>query len=287
MVGGSLLQEYLAAAVAFDIDFRKNFNKTLRDRFGPPIVNISNLDPRLRVKVQIGTSNSEPNVGMNTALDWFLGNGDFSQVAVILGGFHSAVTAPISSNAAVFGVPHIGWGATSPALSDKVLHPYFVRTCPPDSLQGRGMWVWMNHFQVPAVAFFYTRDSYGEGLFSTVIDQATAANQVYRIKAVPALYQPKEYDLQVARDACQGIRDTGSKVVFMAMTNAEGNAAMYQMEDEGMLDTYQLVASESIGYMPSAIYKPADGLPVGFVRFLPVTRGDLYPGFSDVKESLG
>ena len=132
----SVTQEFLAAAVAFDIDFRKNFDPAVRARFGPPVVNISNLDPRLRIKVQIGTSNSQPNVGMNTALDWFLGNGDFSQVAVILGGYHSAVTAPISSNAAVFQVPQVGWGATSPALSDKVLHPYFVRTSPPDSLQG-------------------------------------------------------------------------------------------------------------------------------------------------------
>ena len=38
-----------------------------------------------------------------------------------------------------------------------------MRTCPPDSLQGQGMWAWMNYFEVPATAFFYTRESYGEG----------------------------------------------------------------------------------------------------------------------------
>ena len=60
---------------------------------------------------------------------------------------------------------------------------------------------------------------------------------------------------------------------FMAMTNTEGNAAMFQMEEEGMLDTYQLVASESIGYMPSNTYKPADGLASGLCALLACDTG--------------
>ena len=46
-------------------------------------------------------------VGMNTALDWFLGNAGFSQVVGIIGGFDSDVTMAIASNGAVFEVPQV------------------------------------------------------------------------------------------------------------------------------------------------------------------------------------
>eukprot|EP00971_Amphidinium_carterae_P142768 2828374-Amphidinium_carterae.1 len=60
---------------------------------------------------------------------------------------------------------------------------------------------------------------------------------------------------------------------------SEANSAMYVMETEGMLSTYQIVASEIIDYLPSNTYKPTNGLPVGFQKFLPVTQGSLYPQF--------
>ena len=41
----------LAAAVAFEIDVRKNYDPDARARFGPPAMNISNVNPRLRIKV--------------------------------------------------------------------------------------------------------------------------------------------------------------------------------------------------------------------------------------------
>eukprot|EP00971_Amphidinium_carterae_P087959 1740253-Amphidinium_carterae.1 len=157
----SVSQEYLAAAVLFDLDFRKNTEPELRARFGPPIFNITNLDPRLRFKVQIGTSNSQPEVGVNSALDWLQGNGDFYRVAGIAGGFHSAVSTPISSLASVFQVPMVSWASSSPALSDKSTHPYFSRTAPSDAIQGSAMWAWVTHFGVPSAAFVYTMEPYG------------------------------------------------------------------------------------------------------------------------------
>ena len=71
--------------------------------------------------------------------------------------------------------PQVGWGATSPALSDKARHPFFVRTVVPGSTLGYGMWSWMKFFNFPMTAFFYTKEFYGEGLFTSVSELATAA----------------------------------------------------------------------------------------------------------------
>eukprot|EP00971_Amphidinium_carterae_P309804 6156501-Amphidinium_carterae.1 len=75
----------------------------------------------------------------------------------------------------------------------------------------------MGYFSVPSVAFFYTRESYGEGLFQTVKDLAIAAGRSFSVQGVGIEYQPQTYDQQLAIDACQSIRDTGSKFVIMAM----------------------------------------------------------------------
>ncbi len=69
----SVTSDHLAAAVAFDLDFRKNFDQSLVERFGPPVVRVPELRPELRIKVQIGTSDSNPDFGVATALDLFQG----------------------------------------------------------------------------------------------------------------------------------------------------------------------------------------------------------------------
>lgn len=44
-------------------------------------------------------------------------------------------------------VPQISYGSTSPALSNKDTYPYFLRTVPPDSIQGRAFWQWIVAFE--------------------------------------------------------------------------------------------------------------------------------------------
>ena len=47
----------------FDLDFRKNRDPELRARLGPPIVEIPNLHPDLKFKIQLGASNGEKTTG--------------------------------------------------------------------------------------------------------------------------------------------------------------------------------------------------------------------------------
>eukprot|EP00971_Amphidinium_carterae_P284566 5649832-Amphidinium_carterae.1 len=53
------------------------------------------------VEVQIGTSDSEPSVGVQATLDWMLGVNGMDKVAGIVGGYHSAIAMPVASNAQV------------------------------------------------------------------------------------------------------------------------------------------------------------------------------------------
>ena len=61
------------------------------------------------------------------------------------------------------------------------MYPYFLRTIPPDSIQGKGMWRLVVYLQVPIAGFFHSAESYGEGLFATVAGLALLAGEGYRV----------------------------------------------------------------------------------------------------------
>ena len=56
-------------------------------------------------------------------------------VAALVGPGVSSTSADVQQLAKQFGVPQIGFAATSPALSRKDLHPYFLRLVPSDTMQ--------------------------------------------------------------------------------------------------------------------------------------------------------
>ena len=124
---------FLATAVAFDIDFRKNFEPALKTRFGEPIIKIPNLNSSFRLINQIGNSHSNSDQGVGTGLDFMMGQNGLSKVCGFVGGYHSAISMPVASLAAVLETPQISWGSTSPKLSNKGLFPFFSRTIPPDT----------------------------------------------------------------------------------------------------------------------------------------------------------
>eukprot|EP00971_Amphidinium_carterae_P147577 2924643-Amphidinium_carterae.1 len=68
---------------------------------------------------------------------------------------------------------------------------------------------------------------------------------------------------------------------------SEANSAMYVMELEGLLyGEFQLLASEIVDYLPTNTLKPSQGLPLGFMKLLPVTQGSLYPKFVELWNML-
>jgi len=280
----SVSTTFLATAVMFDLDFKKNFEPTIASRFGPPIVTVPNRNPNLRVKLTIGTSNSETDVGIGTSLDFFIGRNGFAPVAGVVGGYHSAISMPVAALAANLKIPQVSWGSTSPKLSNKAQYPYFMRTIPPDSIQGAGMWQFIVHFSIPSVTFCYATEAYGEGLFQTVGNLASVANEAFRVNGAAVEYQPGTYDLSKAESALTVVKAMGTKFIYLAMTTDQASPFAYVMEQQGMLGSdWQLVGSEAVKILPSGDNRPSAGsFPAGFVRFNPIARGSMFSKFADM-----
>ena len=168
----------MVAGMVADLDFKKNTDPTLVARFGPPIIQIPNLNPNLTVKLQIGTSNADPNVGVATALDFFIGRNGQDMTVGLIGGQRSSVAMPVASVAAGFKVPQIAFGATSFLLSNKASYPYFLRTVPPDSIQGLALWGWITYFNVPQVVVLFSQEPYGQGLSGAISAIAAQNDQI-------------------------------------------------------------------------------------------------------------
>jgi len=277
----SISTTFYASAAAFDIDFRKNFNQSLIARFGQPIVTIPNLNPNLRIRLQIGTSNSVGDTGVSTCLSMFLGRDGMTEIAGLVGGYHSAISMPVASLSGSLKVPQISFGSTSPKLSNKDEFPYFLRTIPPDSIQGAGMWQFVVHFQIPSMSFIYSMESYGEGLFQTVFNLAAGASQAFRVTGVQIKYMPVSYDIQEAHQSIAVAKSAGNKFIVLALPIDQVTAFAKAAEDEGWFGpNWQLIGSESVRITGHGDIRPTvDTFPAGFIRFNPIAKGPLFEKF--------
>ena len=280
----SVSNTFLASAVAFDLDFRKNFDTSLVTRFGPPIVSVANLNPNLRVKVQVGTSDSNPDTGLATTMDFMLGLNGLTKVNGVIGGYHSAIAMPVAALSAVLKVPQVAFGATSPKLTNKITYPFFSRTMPPDSLQAKAMWAFIAQFKVPAVSFIYARESYGEGLYGALADYAVGAAQAFRVLGIAIKYMPSDYDVEEARVKINQAKQANYKFIMLAMTPDQSTMFLSVIEQEGLYYTsdYQIIGSEAVKLAPSITPKPTGPLKDGFIRFNPIAKGPLFPKFEEL-----
>ena len=68
----------------------------------------------------------------------------------------------------VFEVPQVCYGATNPALANKDVYPYFLRTIPSDSLQGGALASVVSILNYTRVAILSNTDAYGSGVAGTI-----------------------------------------------------------------------------------------------------------------------
>ena len=130
------LGDLLLAAMCADLDFRKNFDSTLQQRLGHPIVAIPEIHPQMaNVSFRFGATMGKADVGLATALDMVLGLDGEEPIVGLIGPAISSVAMPMATTAAVQQIPQISFSATSPLLSNKDAYPYFLRTVPPDTVQ--------------------------------------------------------------------------------------------------------------------------------------------------------
>eukprot|EP00439_Symbiodinium_sp_Y106_P025073 s1659_g3.t1 len=187
---------------------------------------------------------------------------------------------PIASVAAVQQVPQVAYGATSPALSNKDTYPYFMRTVPPDSIQGQAFWKWIVQFQVPLAVCIYAVEPYGQGLFLAIEEQAKLAGEAERLTGVPIRYMPNNFVVSEAKQALDIAKSLGSRFLFSSMNSQMFTLFGPVMFDEGFMQPgWQILGSESAtmyGTLTDADF------PIGFQRWNPVSRGAKYTLFEDM-----
>jgi len=96
-------------------------------------VNAAGLLPNHTIVFFYNNSKCAPSPALNVAVWQFSNNPD---LVGALGGGCSVETEPIALLGSVFKIPQISFGSTSPALSDKVKYPFFMRVCGSDANQG-------------------------------------------------------------------------------------------------------------------------------------------------------
>ena len=274
---------YLGVAIMAHLDFKKNSDPSLVAQFGPPIINISNINPNLSVMLQTATDNADSNVGVGAALDFFLGRNGQTPIVGLVGGDYSSICMPVNSVASVIHVPQIAFGCTNPALSNKQTYPYFLRTIPPDSIQGLAMWAWMDTFSVPQAAVLYSTDPYGSGLFQAISQIAANNAAGYRIVGCSVNFMPTTYDNATARASLDSVRVAGTKFIMMIMIQTQTAPMFAQMMQYGMTGAeWQILGSEGISIISGLNGLTQKDIPIGFQQTYPISEGALYPKMIDM-----
>lgn len=274
---------YLPIAIMAHLDFKKNSDPSLVAQFGPPIISIPNINPNLTVMMQTATDNADSNVGVATALDFFLGRNGQTPIVGLVGGDYSSICMPVNSVASVIHVPQISFGCTNPGLSNKQTYPYFLRTIPPDSIQGLAMWAWMDTFRVPQAAVLYSTDSYGSGLFQAISQIAANNASGYRIVGCSVNFMPQVYDNATARASLETVRAAGTKFIMMIMIQTQAAPMFAQMMQYGMTGAeWQILGSEAVSIPTGINGLTQRDVPIGFQQTYPINEGALYPKMIDM-----
>merc|ERR1712137_81909 len=81
----------------------------------------------------------------------------------VIGASSSKVCAAVSFVTSWYELPMVSFSCTSPSLSDKTNHPYFLRGVPPDTAQGRALADLLEYFEFDGldIAAISTADEYG------------------------------------------------------------------------------------------------------------------------------
>ena len=100
---------------------------------------------------------------------------DPKKARLVLGGFNSGVTVPMTMLLTNLGIPVVSYAASSPDLDDRLNFPYFLRSVPSDVEQAKAMVSVIKEMKWEYVSVLYVDNNYGTKGKQAFIDIATAA----------------------------------------------------------------------------------------------------------------
>ena len=147
----------------------------------------------------------------------------------LIGAASSGVSSAIAQGPAKTSkVPQISYSSTSPSLSDKTEHPYFLRVVPPDSVQGVALANIVNEFGWDNVATLASSDDYGLGGIGVF---ETSAAELGITVATAQRFAQGATDVKTQ---LQAIADSGAKVIVLNVIVGDAQTVFSQAADVGL-----------------------------------------------------
>jgi ABC-type branched-subunit amino acid transport system substrate-binding protein len=162
-------------------------------------------------------------------------------VDVLIGSASSDVCKAIAAVSEANEIPQISYSCTNADLSNKLTYPWFVRTAPPDSIQGKALASLLyEDLEILEVATLATADSYGAGLI-TVFEAAYLAlgGNLLASQQFPQGASDVSTQLQV-------IKDSGANVILFNGIVGDTKTVMAQAPAAGITPAagYQWVGTD-------------------------------------------
>ncbi|KAM4633788.1 olfactory receptor CB1 [Polymixia lowei] len=138
-------------------------------------------------------------------------------VKVIIGARFSEVSIAVAKLLGVYMVPQLSCTSSSPALSDKLRYPAFLRTIPSDVHQTKALAKLMAKFNWNWVGVIYGDDDYGKAAFQSFLRDAEEMNVCLAYQEVVPHYLDHEHSKQRIKEVAQQIRSSKAQVVLLIL----------------------------------------------------------------------
>jgi hypothetical protein len=161
-----------------------------------------------------------------------------------IGAYGSSISVASSQILSRLNIIQIAYASTAAILSDRIEHPYFMRTCTPDDKQARAMIKIIQKLQSNFIQIVYSEGTYGEGGRDAIRREAKLGNICIKNEIVVKegeAYQAIIEKLRVNYFA---------KIVILFLRSHVVDPVTTTFNDQMHYGEFMFIGSEAWGYKP-------------------------------------
>ena len=157
---------------------------------------------------------------------------------------NSANSIALSSMLSPLRVTSVSMSATSTELNDKLTHPYFLRTVPPDNVQANVIAEILKRFAWDYVTVVYADNSYGRSARDTLLQKSDPSNPAFCFGRTISM--PLDADLTFAKGVIDKLNQRiGSRVVVTFVTPRQVTLLLQATTEKGLNHRFLWIGSDT------------------------------------------
>uniref|UniRef100_A0A667YV16 Olfactory receptor C family, b1 n=1 Tax=Myripristis murdjan TaxID=586833 RepID=A0A667YV16_9TELE len=138
-------------------------------------------------------------------------------VKAMLGARFSEVSIAVARLLSLYMVPQVSCTSSSPALSDKLRFPVFLRTVPSDVHQTKALAKLMKRFDWNWVGVVYGDDDYGKAAFQSFLQDAEEMDVCLEYQEMVPHYLDHNHSMPRIKQVAKKIRSSTAQVVLLIL----------------------------------------------------------------------